>query len=174
EPAVRRPARKPPHPYVRVDQPRAVPVRDLLPGLSRRGGPCRRADLVRGGGAVLRCALARQRHDRPAHRRLHLRGDRERAVDGARADAGVRRQGARRRSLGPGELRAHAAGGGQEPYRKTMTAASASRAELVEEERRFPARTFPLFGTVLALVGCPAVLWTFPGGGPRGAGAAEH
>ena len=40
-----------------------------------------------------------------------------------------------------------------------MTAASVSRAELVAKARRFPARTFTLFGAVLAVVGGAAFLW---------------
>ena len=40
-----------------------------------------------------------------------------------------------------------------------MTAASVSRAELVEKARRFPARTFTLFGAVLAVLGGAAFLW---------------
>ena len=55
-----------------------------------------------------------------------------------------------------------------------MTAASASRAELVEKARRFPARTFTLFGTVLALVGGAAFLWTFTGGGAARAWQSWH
>src|SRR2546423_12543728 len=35
-----------------------------------------------------------------------------------------------------------------------------SRAELVEKARRFPARSFTLFGAVLAVLGGAAFLWT--------------
>jgi hypothetical protein len=49
-----------------------------------------------------------------------------------------------------------------------MTAASVSRAELVEKARRFPARTFTLLGVVLAVLGGAAFLWAFVAGqGPR-------
>src|SRR5256886_9533989 len=45
-----------------------------------------------------------------------------------------------------------------------MTAASVSRAELVEKARRFPARTFTLFGAVLAGLGGAAFLWALSAG----------
>jgi hypothetical protein len=40
-----------------------------------------------------------------------------------------------------------------------MTAASVSRAELVEQARRFPARTFAYSGVLLAVLGGAAFLW---------------
>src|ERR1043166_5423503 len=73
-------------------------------------------------------------------------------------------QGAWRRSVGPGELRAHAAGRGQEPHGTAMTAVSVSRAELVDRARRFPARTFRLVGVALAVLGGAAFLWSFING----------
>ena len=45
-----------------------------------------------------------------------------------------------------------------------MTAATVSRAELVEKARRFPARTFRLFGAVLAVLGGAAFLWALSEG----------
>src|SRR5439155_1605440 len=57
-----------------------------------------------------------------------------------------------------------AAGRGQEPHGTAMTAASVSRAELVDKARRFPARTFRLFGVVLAVLGGAAFLWSFING----------
>jgi len=55
-----------------------------------------------------------------------------------------------------------------------MTVASVSRAELVETARRFPARTFTVFGTVLALVGGAAFLWTLAGGDAARAWQSWH
>src|SRR6266699_1808461 len=45
-----------------------------------------------------------------------------------------------------------------------MIATSVSRAELVDKARRFPARTFRLFGVVLAVLGGAAFLWSFING----------
>jgi len=45
-----------------------------------------------------------------------------------------------------------------------MIATSVSRAELVDKARRFPARTFRLFGVVLAVLGGAAFLWSFSNG----------
>src|SRR5436309_496259 len=161
----RGPARQLPHPHVRVHQPWPVRVRDLLPGLPRCERQGRRADLgherTDSSGAVLRGALPRERYDRAPHRRLHLRGDRERAGDGAWPDAGVRRQGAGQRPLGPRQLRAHSPSASPERERsEAMSVATAgSRAQLVEKARHFPARTFIAYGVVASGVGAAVFFW---------------
>src|SRR2546430_12894701 len=140
--------------------------------LFRSGG---RPDLVGSGGALLRRALARERHDRPAHRRLPLRRDRQRPGDGPGADAQLRRQGAGDRSLGRRELRAHVAGRSTEPAGETMTAiAAVPRSELVQKSRLFPARAFTLWGALLAVAGAAAFLWVLTAGGAARAWQAWH
>src|SRR2546422_3584969 len=149
EPADGRPTRESADPHLRVDQPRAVPVRDVLSRLPRPGGPGRRPDLVGGGGALLRCALPRQRHDRSTHGRLPLRGDREWPGDGPGADAYLRGQSARDGSLGPRELRPHVAGRRAEPTGETMSAVVAvARAGPGQKGRPVPAGAFLLLGGV--------------------------
>src|SRR5437667_5657987 len=176
----RGPARQLPHPHVRVHQPWPVRVRDLLPGLPRCERQGRRADLgherTDSSGAVLRGALPRERYDRAPHRRLHLRGDRERAGDGARPDAGVRRQGAGQRPLGPRQLRAHSPSASPERERsEAMSVATAgSRAQLVEKARHFPARTFIAYGVVASGVGAAVFFWALTTGQAARAWQSYH
>src|SRR5437773_803205 len=176
----RGPARQLPHPHVRVHQPWPVRVRDLLPGLPRCERQGRRADLgherTDSSGAVRRGALPRERYDRAPHRRLHLRGDRERAGDGARPDAGVRRQGAGQRPLGPRQLRPHAPSASAERGRsEAMSAATAgSRAQLVEKARQFPAGAFIGYGVVASGVGAAVFLWALTTGQAARAWQAYH
>src|SRR5213596_341557 len=176
----RGPARQLPHPHVRVHQPWPVRVRDLLPGLPRCERQGRRADLgherTDSSGAVLRGALPRGRYDRAPHRRLHLRGDRERAGDGARPDAGVRRQGAGQRPLGPRQLRAHSPSASPERERsEAMSVATAgSRAQLVEKARHFPARTFIAYGVVASGVGAAVFFWALTTGQAARAWQSYH
>src|SRR2546425_7773510 len=58
---IRRPPRSTLFPYTTLFRSSRLP---------RPGGPGRRSDLVGGGGALLRCALPCQRHDRSTHGRL--------------------------------------------------------------------------------------------------------
>src|SRR2546425_4996245 len=142
---IRRPPRSTLFPYTTLFRSSRLP---------RPGGPGRRSDLVGGGGAILRCALPCQRHDRSTHGRLPLRGDRERPGDGPGADAYLRGQSARDGSLGPRELRPHATGRGAKPTGETMSAVAAvARSAPVQKARQFPAGAFLLWGARPALAG---------------------
>src|SRR5256885_9357417 len=168
---IRRPPRSTLFPYTTLFR-----SRDVLSRLPRPGGPGRRSDLVGGGGALLRCSLPRQRHDRSTHGRLPLRGDREWPGDGPGADAYLRGQSARDGSLGPRELRPHVAGRRAEPTGETMSAVVAvARSELVQKARQFPAGAFLLWGALLAVTGGAVFLWVLAAGGaaPAGAGRAR-
>src|SRR5207244_8760880 len=128
-----------------------------------------------GGGALLRCALPCQRHDRSTHGRLPLRGDRERPGDGPGADAYLRGQSARDGSLGPRELPPHATGRRAEPTGETMSAVAAvARSELVRKARQFPAGAFLLWGALLAVAGGAVFLWVLAAGGAPRAWQAWH
>src|SRR5256885_3066930 len=166
---IRRPPRSTLFPYTTLFR-----SRDVLSRLPRPGGPGRRSDLVGGGGALLRCALPCQRHDRSTHGRLPLRGDREWPGDGPGADAYLRGQSARPGSLGPCELRPHAAGRRAEPTGETMSAVVAvARSELVQKARQFPAGAFLLWGALLAVTGGAVFLWVLAAGGAPRAGEAR-
>src|SRR2546425_12014208 len=119
----------------------------------------------------------RERHDRPAHRRLHLRGDRERPGHGARSDAGVRRQGAGQRSLGRRQLRPHASGAGPERRRTRgamSTVAAGARGQLREKARQFPVGAFVATGILATAIGAALFLWALTTGQAPRAWQAYH
>src|SRR2546425_848498 len=165
-PEDRRPAGERSHPHVGVPEPRAVPVPDLLSGLSRRSGQGGRAHLRGRRRAVPRRPQPHRRCGAEAHRRLPLRGDRGRPGDGPRPDAALRREGPRQGPLGCGQLRAVAAAAGASGDRRRPVSAATgtTRAQLVQKARAFPRGAYRTAGGAALLLGAIVLLWGFAGG----------
>src|SRR5205085_2375667 len=174
DPGDSRSAREPADADRRIAQSRPVGLSDLLPGVSRRAGWGKRSSIARGRRPIPGDPVARRSIASQDDGRRDLWDGSRGATHGSRPHAALRRQDPRQRSLGRRELRPQPAAQRAWRDRYPMSAAVASRSDLVQKARQAPVARLMLLGAIAAIVGGIVLVLGLFSGHPERAWWAYH